>query len=349
MTRSGSFEAKRARMRIVGPCLILAAAVPASPADAQSGTDALAMEPACQVLTPAMAGGPMPHDPSVFVMRWMGVSNMELAYRGQVILLDAYYERPPRMHPIGVKREEITRADALFVGHAHGDHVADAEFIARRTGAPVIGAPVTIEHVLEAGVPAEQTTLVRGGEVIEFEGLDVRAILGHHNVIPSEYQSRITQSRDLITLEPPLTGTERELRAKIRTRGTGDPRIAAEGTIGFFFEFDTGFNIMWVNSPGPVTDAQKELVEEVGNVNLGLFPYTGGDMAIGLTMEFVRLFRPDVVIPIHHDMYPSKPDMPTVPLFTVIRDEFPDTRTYAPLYRTPVCVNIDSGAVFIGR
>ena len=332
----------------VAVCAIAASLVLPPPVEAQAGSSAMSMEPACRSLTPAAAGGPMPHSASVVVVRWMGVANMEVAYRDQVILLDAYYERPPRMHPIGVSREDLTRADALFIGHAHGDHVADAEYISERTGALVVGASVTIEHVQAMGVPEKKTRVVSGGEEIEFEGLSVRAVLGHHNVIPREYQAAITSARDLVTLEPPLTPDEEELMARIRTRGTGDPRIAAEGTIGFYFEFDGGFDMMWVDSPGPTTPAQEELVDRVGTIGLGLFPYTGGDMAIGLTMEYVRLFQPEIFIPVHHDMYPNKPDMPTVPLFTVIRDELPGTRMYAPLYRTPVCVDTGTREVFVG-
>ena len=201
----------------VAVCAIAASLVLPPPVEAQAGSSAMSMEPACRSLTPAAAGGPMPHSASVVVVRWMGVANMEVAYRDQVILLDAYYERPPRMHPIGVSREDLTRADALFIGHAHGDHVADAEYISERTGALVVGASVTIEHVQAMGVPEKKTRVVSGGEEIEFEGLSVRAVLGHHNVIPREYQAAITSARDLVTLEPPLTPDEEELMARIRT------------------------------------------------------------------------------------------------------------------------------------
>jgi len=33
----------------------------------------------------------------------------------------------------------------------------------------------------------------------------------------------------------------------------------------------------------------------------------------------------------------------------VVRDELPAARPYAPLYRTPICVNVDTGAIFVGR
>jgi hypothetical protein len=50
---------------------------------------ALDQEPACQTLMPAAAGGPLPRNPDVLVLRFLGVSNYELAYRDNVILLDA--------------------------------------------------------------------------------------------------------------------------------------------------------------------------------------------------------------------------------------------------------------------
>jgi hypothetical protein len=85
-------------------------------------------------------------------------------------------------------------------------------------------------------------------------------------------------------------------------------------------------------------------------VDVGLFPYYGLDLAIPLTMEFVRMFKPAVLMPTHHDGAPGSGfDMPTVPLFLKVRDEAPKTRTIAPLYRTPVCINTETKEVFVGQ
>jgi hypothetical protein len=42
-------------------------------------------------------------------------------------------------------------------------------------------------------------------------------------------------------------------------------------------------------------------------------------------------------------------DTPLEPLFVAIRDELPDTRSISPLYRTPVCIDIQSKNVFVGK
>ena len=46
----------------------------------------------------------------------------------------------PAAPPVGLRAAEVTRAGFVLVGHAHFDHIAGAEIIARNTGATVIGS-----------------------------------------------------------------------------------------------------------------------------------------------------------------------------------------------------------------
>lgn len=46
---------------------------------------------------PAMLGGAASADPGVLTIRWYGTSNYELNFRDQVVLLDTFYDRGPRM------------------------------------------------------------------------------------------------------------------------------------------------------------------------------------------------------------------------------------------------------------
>ena len=94
---------------------------------AQAKYPALDQEPACQTLTPAAAGGPLPQNPDVVVFRFLGVSNYEMAYRDQVVLLDAAIDELAWWQPTGLKPADMTKhLNAVFVGHAHGEHVWDA-------------------------------------------------------------------------------------------------------------------------------------------------------------------------------------------------------------------------------
>ena len=50
----------------------------------------LDQDPACQTLKPASTGGPLPQNPDILVLRYFSYGNFEVAYRGRVLLLDAF-------------------------------------------------------------------------------------------------------------------------------------------------------------------------------------------------------------------------------------------------------------------
>jgi hypothetical protein len=99
----------------------------ASATAAQERYPDLGKEPACQTLVPTAAGGPRPQNPDVVVLRFLGVANYELAYRDNVILLDAGIDTLSWWEQSGVTPEMMTKdVDAILIGHAHGEHLWDA-------------------------------------------------------------------------------------------------------------------------------------------------------------------------------------------------------------------------------
>ena len=119
---------------------------------------------------------------------------------------------------------------------------------------------------------------------------------------------------------------------------------------GYFFNFDNGFRLLWLDSAGPLTEGYHRLAEQFPTIDVGLIPLYGLDESIPPTMEYVRLFKPAIMMPTLHDGAPGSGfDMPTVPLFLKIREELPKTKTFAPLYRTPVCVNTRTKQIFVGQ
>src|SRR6476660_8744424 len=133
-----------------------------------SATFAAELPDACKSYTPAVAGGPMPPPESdIVVIRWLGNANFEFAHKGKVYLFDAYFERTPRAHQVGFTVADVSKAEAIFVSHAHFDHISDIGPIARQTGAPVVGAPITAEIAKKLGVPEKQIVVARG-ETMKF-------------------------------------------------------------------------------------------------------------------------------------------------------------------------------------
>lgn len=338
-----------------GPAvLLISLMMTAAPAAAQSTSHSFVREAACHTLNLASAGGPAPADRNVFVLRWLATSNYEIAYRDNVFLLDAYYDRAAPARPLGFDFRALKRATAIFIGHAHDDHVSDAVAVAQQTGAPVIGGPQTYTFVREHGLPEKQAVLAKGGEAFAFNGVTVQAVLAHHSMRPGEEFRKAGEAYRQMTdaLIRPRTAEEQEHQRAISARGSRDPNLSVQGTIGYLFTFDNGFRLYYQDSAGPITDAQKELMTTIPGVDVAIIAYQGfflSEPQIAATMPLVRLFRPRIVLPNHHDETGGRFfDMATEPLFMAVRDELPGTRGYSLLYRSPMCVNIATKEVFVG-
>ena len=145
-------------------------------------------DPGCSAATLVSTGGAFPKDPKTLAIRWTGFSNFELAFNGQIILLDAYFDRGSMFPPLGFKAADVKRANLILIGHAHVDHMSDAASVGTQTGAPVVGAPVTTAKLLTQKIDKKQVRTVtgRGGELLEFPGFKVEPILGRHGEPPKD-------------------------------------------------------------------------------------------------------------------------------------------------------------------
>jgi L-ascorbate metabolism protein UlaG (beta-lactamase superfamily) len=309
-----------------------------APADAQPAD-------ACKSLVPAAMGGPMPGDKNTIVLRWLSTSNYELAFRDQVILLDAYFEQGPRSRPTGIVPNEVKKTDAIFVGHPHFDHISDVGPIAQRTSARVIGAPITIDTAYKLGVPQGRGTGVAGGETLKFDGFTVDAALAQHSTLKSEVLQTLGKLYDADA--GPATPEQAAAEAAIRAKGTFDPDVITKGTIAYGFTFDTGFKLVWLDSAGPITDGVRALAQKLAPVDVAIIGYQGHPVAqvqVPVTLEIVKLFKPRTYMPAHHDqIYGTFVDLGVEPLFEAIQDALPGTQTIAPLHRRANCFDISKG------
>jgi L-ascorbate metabolism protein UlaG (beta-lactamase superfamily) len=306
------------------------------------GAQAQAADDACHSLIPAAMGGPMLREDNRIVLRWLSTSNYELAYRGSVYLLDAYFDRGPRNRPTGIVPNEVKKTDAIFIGHGHFDHMSDATPIAQRTHAKVYGAPITIETAYKLGLPQDQGNVVAGGETVKFPGMVVDTALARHSSLKAEVMQGMGHVFDVDA--GPATAQEAAAEKAIRDKGTFSPDVITKGTIAYAFTFDTGFKMVWIDSAGPVTDGDRALAAKLGPVDIAIIAYQGHPVAeiqIPYTLDLVKLFKPRIFMPAHHDeIFGTFVDLGTEPLFEAIQDALPGTQTIAPLHRRPLCFDI---------
>ncbi|HEX2828427.1 MAG TPA: MBL fold metallo-hydrolase [Burkholderiales bacterium] len=247
---------------------------------------------------------------------------------------------PCTVPPLGFRAADVTRADLILIGHGHVDHMSDAAEVGARTGATVVGAPVTTEKLLTQPIPKEQVKTVtgRGGETMRFKGYTVEPILGRHGEPPPAVAKAFGDALKATTTPPTKEQTE-EL-ARIRAKGTSDKRVLAEGTIAYLITFDTGFRLMWRNSGGAVTDYEKAVMARVGRVDVALVAVSASyiqELTVKQALEHARTYRPDVYMPGHHDGSYNNLWRPTEPLFQAIKDENPAIVAVSKSYREPTC------------
>jgi L-ascorbate metabolism protein UlaG (beta-lactamase superfamily) len=338
-------------LAVVGLAALLATSVSAQ----RRGVD-FRQEPACQTLTTTSMGGPAPKTPTVMVWRWLGASNHELAYRDTVILINAFYRRTPPARPLGFTRDDIKKASAIYVGHAHGDHIADVPYVAGRTGSTVIGAPTVAEQARKMGLPDKQMITVsgHGGEVQKYNGFTVEAVLGRHKNDPPELGRATGAAYRSIMGAAGLARTpDQQELARGGQVGSNDPRITEEGVIAYLFSFDNGYTLIFRDGSGASTEYEQKLMQRIGGrTNVAVVAYTTyvPQIQIPNTLALVKLFHPDVYMPTHHDdTGGGRLDTPTYPMFMAIRDEMPEVQSISPLYRTPVCLDTKSREVFVGK
>ena len=157
------------------------------------------------------------------------IANFELAYNGQIVLLDAYFDRGSLYPSLGFKAADVKKADAILIGHGHHDHMSDAASVGARTGATVVGAPVTTEKLATQPIDPKQVRTVtgRGGEVLQFGAFKVEPILGQHGDPPATLVDAFDAALKATTTPP--TPEQLAEQATIRQRGTQDRRVRERG------------------------------------------------------------------------------------------------------------------------
>ena len=301
-------------------------------------------DPACQREELVSTGGQFPKDRSTLAIRWTGYGNFELAYNGQIILLDAYFDRGSEYPPLGFSAADVRKANVILIGHGHYDHMSDAASVGIRTGATIVGAPATVERLRTQAVDAKQLRTVtgRGGETLQFPGFTVEPVLARHGEPPRDVTAAFGKA-----LQSTVTAPTTELaaaQARIAARGSSDPRIVAEGTIAYLITLDSGFRILYRDSGGKVTDYEKAAALRVGPVDLAVVATSASyvtALIVEQALEYVHTYRPSAFMPAHHDAPYNNLWRPTEPIFQAIKDENPKIVTISKGYREPTCFRTD--------
>jgi L-ascorbate metabolism protein UlaG (beta-lactamase superfamily) len=137
-------------------------------------------------------------------LTYTGTAGWQITDGKTMILVDPYFTRVKRKSPNddispddprplveanavvepdkAVIDAHVQRADYIFLTHTHPDHSLDMPYIAKKTGAVVIGTESTANLARASGVPDKQIKIVKGGEDLKFDSFSVRVIPSLHGI-----------------------------------------------------------------------------------------------------------------------------------------------------------------------
>jgi L-ascorbate metabolism protein UlaG (beta-lactamase superfamily) len=249
---------------------------------------------------------------------WLGVATYRLTIDDFVIFLDAYIDRVPAAPPVGITTADITRADYVFIGHSHFDHLWGAERIAAKTGATVVGSYETVRLLHDSdSIPESQLIAVAGGEPVELtSNVRVRVFPSLHSCIwakmgaPGEaclgdlglscQTRRKRESRLMQMLESGEMG--REVASHL-AESDRHPRSEG-GALAYLIETPDG-SVLWKDTSGHWTGILRDLRPDLallaaaGRGNVNGEPVQAS--LAGFIATEVEVLRPRKISLCHHD------------------------------------------------
>ncbi|HMO54605.1 MAG TPA: MBL fold metallo-hydrolase [Tepidiformaceae bacterium] len=255
---------------------------------------------------------------------WLGCATFRLTLGETVVFLDAYMDRVPAAPPVGLSTREVTKADFVLVGHAHFDHLAGAEVIAKNTAAKIIGSHETARVMLEQGVAREQLLVSQGGERHRLaQDVTVRVLPSMHSCT---WTSGSLNSTEMVTGhlglcedERAALGAKQGLGATIGARAVTGDELATQmrehlasavgsgstgGALCYLIETPQG-SIFWQDTSGCWTGILRDLRPDVALIAAAGRGNIDGEPIQGSLAQFVAreadLLRPKTIILNHHD------------------------------------------------
>lgn len=114
-------------------------------------------------------------------IEWLGTNAFRFHYNGKILLLDPQVTRNRTKVCDGeIVASYIPRADYIFIGHSHWDHLADAAEISRQTNAVIVGSQTTLNICRAQGVPEDRLRLFSAGDTLDFGDFKVDVYASVH-------------------------------------------------------------------------------------------------------------------------------------------------------------------------
>ncbi len=213
-------------------------------------------------------------------LQWLGQAAFKLTTPGgKNIIIDPWITGGPKA-PAELKADlsKLGKVDAVFVTHAHGDHIGDAPAIAKMNNVMMHGPADMMMSLITLGVvPANLASRFnKSGDVTPVPNVKVTAVAAEHS--------------SLYVWKNPATD-------KNESHPAGE-------AVGYIFQLENGFKIWHMGDTGLFGDMK--FIAEYYKPDLVLIPI-GGNFTMGPVEAAYAIktwIKPKMVMPIHYNSNP---------------------------------------------
>jgi hypothetical protein len=256
------------------------------------------------------------------ILSWFGVSSFAMAIDGRVVLLDAWVPRGQTSGYVPTTAAEVARLRprAIFIGHGHFDHAADATPVALASGARIVGTGEQCAD-LRARVPGRRARCLAA-----IPTGAPPATLRHVRVLPGVAVDALEHVHSAQTPaagedEPvPLVPSDNAERFPPRPQDVAALQRHLGDDMGgaVLYRFRVGrFSLAWHDSSGPLADRAPgvlRVLRRLGPVDVQVGAIQGfNQFTNGLRdpRTYIEALRPRTFVPNHHDdWFPPSLSMP---------------------------------------
>lgn len=278
--------------------------------------------------------GPDAIDPNLVQFWWVGVSSFVVSAKGHLFLLDAWEIVGLHANYLPIGREELAalQPEAIFIGHGHFDHAADAGYVAGLSNAVLVAGSTVCDtarqRAASEGIPDTFPCLNLGDAtqpgVGTTQAIQVWEDLPAVNVIQHTHSaaepadllnggSPLVYIPDILTFPTYLNTNVGEALRFLQTLpddgGVGQP---AGGTWAYHFRVDD-FSFFWHDSTGiiqPDNPESQAIIAAIENLPECVDVQLNAIVGFGLVtsayrdaLAYVAAAKPKIALPTHHDAW----------------------------------------------